>query len=176
VAIPYATEVLEGCKLGAAAANPKAEVLAAYGGSFSNTQTTREQAQGLLDQGADTLFPASDTEDSLGGYQLCEQKKIPCVGYGSDVRRYAPNYGVASAIINWSVPLQSLLQQAKSGKLEASTFSASFANGGLTPQPFDGAPAKLVPADVQAGYAQVLSDLASKKISLPQSKAHPCCD
>ena len=35
VAIPYATEVLEGCKLGAAAANPKAEVLAAYGGRAS---------------------------------------------------------------------------------------------------------------------------------------------
>jgi basic membrane lipoprotein Med (substrate-binding protein (PBP1-ABC) superfamily) len=174
--IAYATEILEGCKLGAAAANPKAEVLVAYSNSFSNPQATREQAQGLLDQGADTLFPASATEDSLGGFQLCEQKKIPCVGYASDARRYSPNYGVASAIIDWSVPLESLLKQAKSGKLEANTFSASFANGGLTPQPFAGAIAKVVPTDVQAGYAQIVKDLASKKISLPQSKAHPCCE
>jgi basic membrane lipoprotein Med (substrate-binding protein (PBP1-ABC) superfamily) len=174
--IPYATEILEGCKLGATAANPKAQVLAAYSNSFSNPQATREQAQGLLDQGADTLFPASATEDSLGGFQLCEQKKIPCAGYASDARRYAPTYGVAGAIINWSVLLDSLLEQAKSGKMDAKTFDASFANGGLVPQPFDGATAKLVPADVQSGYAQVLKDLASKKISLPASKAHPCCE
>lgn len=176
LAIPYATEILEGCKLGAAAANPKATVLAAYSNSFSNPQATREQAQGLLDQGADTLFPASATEDSLGGFQLCEQKKIPCVGYASDVRAYSPNYGVASAIINWSVLLDSLLAQAKSGKLEATTFDATFANNGLTPQPFEGASAALVPADVQAGYAQVIKDLEAKKITLPASKAHPCCE
>jgi basic membrane lipoprotein Med (substrate-binding protein (PBP1-ABC) superfamily) len=176
LAIPYATEILEGCKLGAAAANPKAEVLAAYSSSFSNPQATREQAQGLLDQGADTLFPASATEDSLGGFQLCEQKSIPCVGYASDSRRYSPNYGVASAIIDWSVLLDSLLAQAKSGKLEATTFDASFANKGLIPQPFEGPSAKVVPADVQAGYLKVVSDLAAGKIPLPKSKAHPCCE
>jgi simple sugar transport system substrate-binding protein len=174
--IPYATEILEGCKLGAAAANPKAVVLAAYSNSFSNPQATREQAQGLLDQGADTLFPASATEDSLGGFQLCEQKKIPCAGYASDARRYSPNYGVASAIIDWSVLLDSLLSQAKSGALKATTFDASFENHGLIMQPFDGATAKLVPADVQAGYAQVIADLVSKKVTLPPSKAHPCCE
>lgn len=176
LAIPYAIEILEGCKLGATAANPNAEVLAAYSSSFSNPQATREQAQGLLDQGADTLFPASATEDSLGGFQLCEQKKIPCVGYASDARRYSPNYGVASAIIDWTILLESLLSQAKSGKLEATTFSASFGNKGLIAQPFDGPSAKLVPADVQAGYLQVVADLAAKKIKLPVSKAHPCCE
>ena len=59
--IPYATELLKGCELGATAANSNAKVLAGYGNSFSNPQTTREQAQGLLDQGADVLFPASAT-------------------------------------------------------------------------------------------------------------------
>jgi basic membrane lipoprotein Med (substrate-binding protein (PBP1-ABC) superfamily) len=176
LAIPYATEILEGCKLGATAANPKVEVLAAYSNSFTNPQATREQAQGLLDQGADTLFPASATEDSLGGFQLCEQKKIPCVGYASDSRRYSPNFGVASAIIDWPVLLDSLLTQAKSGKLEATTFDASFANKGLITQPFEGPTAKVVPAEVQAGYSQVVADLAAGKITLPKSKAHPCCE
>ena len=57
----------KGCELGAAAAKKDAKVLSGYGNSFSDPQPTREQAQGLLDQGADTLFPASATEDSLGG-------------------------------------------------------------------------------------------------------------
>lgn len=173
--IPYATELLKGCELGAKAANPAAKVLSGYGNSFSNPQTTREQAQGLLDQGADVLFPASATEDSLGGFQLCEQKHIPCVGWASDARRYAPNYGVASAILKWTVLLESLIKQHHSGKLHATTFDAGFDNGGLVPQPFEGAPGELVPADVQKGYADVVKALAEHKISLPRSKAHPCC-
>jgi basic membrane protein A len=173
--IPYATELLKGCELGATAANSAAKVLSGYGNSFSNPQTTREQAQGLLDQGADVLFPASATEDSLGGFQLCEQKHIPCAGWASDARRYSANYGVVSAILNWTVMLESLIKQRETGKLEATTFDASFGNGGLTAQPFEGAPAKLVPPNVQKGYADVVKELTEGKIELPKSQAHPCC-
>lgn len=173
--IPYATELLEGCELGAAAANKDAKVLSGYGNSFSNPQTTREQAQGLLDQGADTLFPASATEDSLGGFQLCEQKSIPCAGWASDARRFSPNFGVISAVIDWTVLLESLIKQHETGKLEATTLDSTFGNGGLTSQPFEGAPAKHVPSDVQKGYVEVVKALAAGKIDLPKSKAHPCC-
>jgi len=173
--VPYATEVLEGCELGAAAANSGAKVLAGYGNSFTNPQTTREQAQGLLDQGADVLFPASATEDSLGGFQLCEQKHIPCAGWVSDTRRYAPNFGVVSAVNNWTFFLEGLIAQHTSGKLEASTYNATFGNGGLYPQPFEGEPGKLVPPEVQKGYADVIKALSEGKIDLPKSKAHPCC-
>ena len=173
--VPYATELVKGCELGAAAANSNAKVLSGYGNSFTNPQTTREQAQSLLDQGADVLFPASATTDSLGGFQLCEQKHIPCAGWASDARRYAPNYNVVSAILNWSVMLESLLKQHTTGNLEATTFDASFGNGGLASQPFEGAPAKLVPPDIQNGYAEVVKSLAEGKIKLPKSEAHPCC-
>lgn len=173
--IPYATELLKGCELGAAAANSNAKVLSGYGNSFSNPQTTREQAQGLLDQGADVLFPASATEDSLGGFQLCEQKHIPCAGWASDARRYSANYGVISAIVDWTGMLESLIKQHQTGKLEATTFDASFENGGLRSQPFQGAPAKLVPADVQKGYTDIVQQLKDGKINLPKSQAHPCC-
>ena len=173
--IPYATELLEGCELGAAAAKKDAKVLSGYGNSFSDPRPTREQAQGLLDQGADTLFPASATEDSLGGFQLCEQKSIPCAGWASDARRYAPNFGVISAIVDWTVLLESLIKQHETGKLEATTLDATFANGGLTSQPFEGAPAKHVPPDLQKGYVDVVKALAAGKIDLPKSKAHPCC-
>ena len=43
------------------------------------------------------------------------------------------------------------------------------------PQPFEGAPGKLVPADVQKGYADVIKALTEGKIELPKSQAHPCC-
>jgi simple sugar transport system substrate-binding protein len=174
--IPYATEILKGCQLGAAAANPKSTVLAAYSNSFTNQQATREQVQALVDQGADAIFPTSGAPDSLGGFQFCEQKKVICVGWASEIHRYAPNYGVSSAIIDWTVLFETLIKQSRDGNLSASTFDASFPNHGLIPQPFTGPSAKLVPADVQEAYAGVISDLTNGKIPLPKSDAHPCCE
>lgn len=174
--IPYATELQKGCELGATAANPEARVLVAYSNSFSDLQATREQAQALVDQGADALFPASATEDSLGGFQLCEQRQIPCAGWASDIRRYAPTYGVASAVLDWSGPLAQLIEQSKSGALKAETFNATFGNGGLSPQPFEGTSAELVSAELQADYLAVVGKLGQREISLPPSEAHPCCE
>ena len=173
--IPYATELQLGCELGAKAARDDAQVLAAYSNSFVDQQATREQAQGLVDQGADVLFPASATQDSLGGFQLCEQARIPCAGWASDARRYSRNYAAASAVVDWTVMLKDFVQQARSGKLSATTFDATFQNNGLTPQPFEGPSAGVVPADVQAGYLKVVADLKAGMIKLPKSKAHPCC-
>jgi len=174
--VPYATELLKACELGAAAARPGVIVLSAYSNSFIDQQATREQARALVDRGADALFPASATEDSLGGFQLCEQQKIPCAGWASDIRRYAPNYGVSAAVIDWSVDLQSLLAQSHSGKLTAATFDSTFGNHGLISQPADGPSAQLVPANVRKEYDAMIQDLASGKISLPKSAAHPCCE
>jgi basic membrane protein A len=174
--IPYATELLEGCKAGASAAKPGAEVLAAYSNSFDNQQATREQAQSLVDRGADALFPASATQDSVGGFQLCEQKKIPCAGWASEIRRWAPKYGVVSATIDWSVLLNQLLAKSKQPDMKAETFDATFKNNGLVAQKFEAADASIVPSELQAEYMAMLKDISSGKITLPASKAHPCCE
>ena len=173
--IPYAKELLVGCKLGAAAADKKVTVLAAYSGSFSDQQKTREQAQGLIDRGVDAIFPASATQDSLGGFQLCEQRRIPCAGWASDARRYSPNYAVTSSIVDWTVMIRDFISQTKSGNLKATTFDATYGNKGLIPQPFEGPSAKLVSARLRKGFAAVVKGLASGQIKLPKSKAHPCC-
>ena len=107
--------------------------------------------------------------------QLCEQAKIPCAGWASDARRYSPNYAAASAVVDWTVMLEEFVKQARSGKLSSTTIDATFQNGGLAPQPFEGASAKIVPAQVQAGYLKVVADLKQGKIKLPKSQAHPCC-
>lgn len=173
--IPYETELLKGCQLGATAAYKGTEVLSAYINSFDNQQATREQAQALIDRGADTLFPSSATQDSLGGFQLCEQKKIACVGWASDIRRYAPTYGIGSAVVDWSVFLQQLVAKAGQLSMSADTFDATFDNGGMIPQSFKDSDKDIVPVAVQQEYLGVVKDLASGKISLPKSEAHSCC-
>ena len=173
--IPYATELLQGCQLGSAAANPAVKVVAAYSQSFTDQQANRTQAQNLINRGADGIFQASGTEDSISGFALCEQTKINCAGWAADSRQYAPNTAVTSVIVDWGVFLKKMVAQVRSGKLQAETFDASFQNGGLKAQPFVGPSASRVPADVQAQYMQVVNDLKAGKIQFPQSKAHPCC-
>lgn len=173
--IPYETEQRKGCDLGATAAYKGTEILTGYINAFDNQQATREQAQALIDKGADVLYPSSATQDSLGGYQLCEQKKIPCVGWASEIRRYAPTYGIMSAVIDWSVFLQRLVTEAGKADMKADTFDASYDNGGLIAQPWKDSDKAIVPVAVQQEYADVIKDLASGKITFPKSEAHPCC-
>lgn len=173
--IPYATELERGCGLGAKAANPDVEVLSAYGGDFASAQPTLEQSRNLVNQGADGLFPSSATEDSLGGFQVCEQEDVNCVGWAANAAQYAPKTAVTSAIVNWQVMLQDLVEQARSGDLKATTFDATFENDGLSTPPFEGAAADRVPSDVQTEFADMVEQLANGEIALPKSEAHPCC-
>ena len=173
--IPYATELQLGCELGAEAANPDVEVLSAYSDDFVDQQATLEQAQNLLDQGIDGLFPASATEDSLGGFQLCEQADLNCVGWASDAARFAPTTAVASAVVDWTVMLQKMLDETVSGTLDSETFDATYANGGLTAAELTAEAEGRVDAETVAGYAAVLEGLADGSIVLPASEAHPCC-
>jgi len=172
--IPYATELQLGCELGAEAAGG-VEVLAAYSDDFVDQQATLEQAQNLVDQGIDGLFPASATEDSLGGFQLCEQADLNCAGWASDAARYAPTTAVASAVIDWTVMIESMVSESLSGTLSAETFNATFANGGLTGAPLTPEAAQRVPDDVAAEFADVVAALTAYEIDLPPSQAHPCC-
>lgn len=173
--IPYATELQLGCELGAAAANPDVEVLSAYSDDFVDQQATLEQAQNLLDQGIDGLFPASATEDSLGGFQLCEQAGLNCAGWAADAARFAPTTAVSSAVVDWTVMLQRMLDEALAGSLTAETFDATFANGGLTIAELTPAAAERVSEAVAVEFAGVVSALEAGEIDLPASTAHPCC-
>ena len=173
--VPFDQEILRGCGIGAKAANPNGKILKAYTNSFTDLQKSQQQMQSLLDQGADTIYLSSGTEDVLGGLKLCEQKKVDCASWGSDIRRWAPNYGTFSAVLDWSPLLAQLVEQRRTQKPEAIQFDATYKNKMLVPQPFDAATGKRVPAEVQEEFNKVIAGLADGSIKLPPSKAHPCC-
>ena len=169
--IPYSKELLTGCGLGTKAANPKVQLLSAFSNSFTDQQATLEQSKTLLAKGADGLFPASATEDSLGGFKLCEQAKVHCVGWAADAKKYAPNTAVGSVVVDWSVLLKSLVAQARGKAPKPTTFDATLANHGLVVPPA----ALNLPAPVATAFKAMLAGLSSGAIALPKSTAHPCC-
>lgn len=168
---PFETEQMEGCKLGAAAANPTSEIVVLNTNSFTDTQANREQVQSLLDMGITEINLISGTEDALGGLRLCESAKAHCATWGGDARRWAPTGTVMTLILDWSVVLADQVEQARSGKLSSKVYNLTFGNEGLKVSDFS--QTNTVSPELQAEFAQVTADLASLAIELPESKAHP---
>ncbi|SDT23846.1 BMP family lipoprotein [Bradyrhizobium canariense] len=167
---PFETEQLEGCKLGATAANPSAQITLVNTNSFTDTQANREQVKSLLDQGIQNIFLISGTSDLVGGLRLCESSKAHCALIGGD-RRWAPTATVTNVMLDFGVVLADLVDQQRTGIIKAKSFDLTFGNGGLKVPDFKGIDA--VNPELEKGFQAMVADLASEKISLPDSKSHP---
>jgi basic membrane lipoprotein Med (substrate-binding protein (PBP1-ABC) superfamily) len=170
---PYNTEVNQGCRLGAKAANPKAKVLEAYTNDFVDQQKGREVGQSLLDRGADVLFVSGGTDSSLGALALCGTRKVPCLSTSYDNRSVSPAWVVSSTYIDWRPWLKKTIADISAGRYKTFTYDATIGNGGLKATPFDGPSAKLVSPLLRRQFAGMLKRLGSKAIKLPRSGAHP---
>jgi basic membrane lipoprotein Med (substrate-binding protein (PBP1-ABC) superfamily) len=164
-------ETLEGCKVGATAANPSSQVTLVNSNSFVDPQANREQVQILLDQGITEIYLGSGTEDAIGGLRLCEAVKAHCSTWGGDARRWAPKASVLTLLLDWSVVLDELIKQAREGLKEAKVWDLTFANKGLAVTDFSHTDA--VSAELQAEFNAMIEGLKTQTIALPESKVHP---
>jgi basic membrane lipoprotein Med (substrate-binding protein (PBP1-ABC) superfamily) len=168
---PFETEQFDGCLLGAAAANPSSKVVLVNTNSFTDMQANREQVKALIDQGIVDINLISGVEDAVGGLRLCESSKAHCTTWGGDARQWAPTSAVTTAILDWDVVLEDLVQQARTGEVKVKTFDLTFGNGGLKVPDFSKTDA--VSPAIQKEFMAMIADLASGKIQLPTSKIHP---
>jgi basic membrane lipoprotein Med (substrate-binding protein (PBP1-ABC) superfamily) len=168
---PFETEQMDGCKVGALAANPASKIVLVNSNSFTDTQANREQVKALLDQGITEINLMSGTEDAVGGLRLCETSKAHCTTWGGDARQWAAKSTVTTTVLDWGVVMDDLVKQARTGDVKAQAFDLTFGNGGLKVPDF-GADSAVSPV-LQAEFKKTIEDLASGKIALPASKVHP---
>ncbi|WP_347310749.1 BMP family ABC transporter substrate-binding protein [Defluviimonas sp. SAOS-178_SWC] len=168
---PFEVESYEGCQLGAKAANPAAEVTLVNSNSFVDPQANREQTQSLVDKGITEIFLGSGTEDAVGGLRLCETVGAHCATWGGDGRKWAPTASVLTVVLDWSVVLDDLVKQARSGQLEAKQWDLTFGNGGLKVTDFSATDA--VSDELASEFNEIVAGLGSLAIELPESKVHP---
>jgi basic membrane protein A len=168
--VPYSLDLTAGCQAGATAANPDVQVIVSYSRSFVDPQKTREQAQAAFDQGADGMFPASATDDSIGGFLFCEEKQINCAGWTADAKQYAPSTTVNSMIVDWSVFVKSWIEQYRTGNFKGEVNDATLQNKGLIPNP----DSTKIPGDVLSEFETIVQDIIAGSLQLPESSAaHP---
>lgn len=168
---PFEVEIRKGCELGAAAANPDYKITTLSTNSFTDVQASREQVQTLLDQGIEQIYLLSGTEDAVGGLRLCEEEKAQCATWGGDAAQWAPNGTLLTVGLDWQSVIEELMDQAENGLKDPTTFNLTYGSKGLMALNYADNPA--VSDEVQAEFEQVLADLASEEIELPDSEAHP---
>ena len=171
--IPFNVELHQGCRLGAEAAVPGTEVIEAYANDFFDQQKAFEQAQTVVDGGADVIFVSGGVDSSIGALSFCEDNDMICMGVNVDQSVVAPNSVVSSAITDWVPFLNDWVDQAATGDFRSAVYNATFGNGGLAVPAFDGPAAAKVPAEVQEEFNAMILELASEEITLPPSEAHP---
>lgn len=168
---PFEVESLQGCELGAKAADPAAKVTLVNSNSFTDAQANREQVQNLLSKGIDNIFLVSGTEDAVGGFRLCEQAGAHCATWGGDARQWAPTASVMTVVLDWTLILKDLVEQARSGDLEAKSWDLTFGNEGLKVAGVEDSEA--VSPELRAEFDKMIAGLADESIELPDSSVHP---
>ncbi|NPV92847.1 MAG: BMP family ABC transporter substrate-binding protein [Firmicutes bacterium] len=96
--IPEVIRHLDAFTLGVREVNPKATVKVVWVNSWYDPAKEKEATKSLLEAGCDVLDQDSD---SYAPQQAAEEKGIFCIGYDSDMRKYAPTANLTSEVWDW---------------------------------------------------------------------------
>jgi basic membrane protein A len=98
--------------LGAQSMNPNAKVRVLWTNSWYDPPVERQQAERLLDQGADVL---AMEQDSPAVIQAAAQRGKYAIGYQSDMSLFAPEITLTSATYNWAPIYRYLAEKLHNG-------------------------------------------------------------
>ncbi|MDT9000381.1 BMP family ABC transporter substrate-binding protein [Paucibacter sp. APW11] len=113
IPIPEVIRNINSFTLGAQTSNPKVKVKVVWVNEWFNPPKETEAAQSLIDGGADVLMQNTDSSAVL---QTAEKNKKFAFGWDSDMKHYAPNAHLASAVINWAPYYSKAVRDALEGK------------------------------------------------------------
>jgi basic membrane protein A and related proteins len=120
---------INGFQQGVLAANPEANLLVAYTGSFGDTALAAETAQTQMAAGADVL--TGSAQQVVGAIDAVQAADGLWFGTQSDQSGNWPETVVASQVFNWTPVLGQMLESILSGSLGGTAYELSLSNGGL---------------------------------------------
>lgn len=86
-------------KAGAQSVNPKFEVKQIYTGNFDDVGAAKVATLSLINAGCDFIFHQAN-EAGRGVFQACTERKVRCFGSNKNQTEMAPDYVVASAVVD----------------------------------------------------------------------------
>ncbi|NWF69017.1 MAG: BMP family protein [Chloroflexi bacterium] len=144
---------INGFQQGVYAANPDAQVLLAYTGSFGDTAAAAEVAQTQISAGADVL--TGTAQQVVGAIDAIQAAGGLWFGTQADQSPNWPDTVVASQVYDWAPMFRDMIAQRQNGVLGGIVYRLTLENGG---QFFAYGNFEL-PAEVRAAADQAIADI-----------------
>ncbi len=163
---PVLTRQMEGFRLGARYANPKAKTLSTYINSWEDAGKAKEAAQAQIDAGADVIFAATD-QAARGVFAAAENSGDYAIASYADQSSLAPKAILVSAVYDFSKLLQNMIVNAYNGKLTQGKFYR-YGIDGYSELIANPALASVISKDTNAKVASLIADIKSGAIKIPE--------
>lgn len=169
-------DVINGFRAGAKSVNPDAKLKVTFIESWYDPAKASEAANAQIAAGADIILQLGES------FQVCEEKKILCIGQYIDASTIAPSAIPLSVMVNWEPQIHYIIDQWKSHQEGGQPYAApmepvwfGLAQGGGDISGYGEFDAK-VPAEVKAAVNKARDDIKSGALkveldtSLPKSE------
>jgi basic membrane protein A len=121
--LPPVQRSFEAFERGVRAANPRAKVLTAYVGNWSDASAGKEHALAQIGRGADVIFGNADAA-GLGVFQAArEAKTVRIIGANSDQAHVAPEVVIGSVVIDLPHAFLTVAREVQAGAFNARVIS-----------------------------------------------------
>lgn len=117
--IPEVIRGINAFALGAQAVNPKAEVRVVWTKTWYDPAREKEAAKSLLDAGCDVL---AQHQDSPAPQEAAQERGVYCVGYNSDMAKFAPKAYLTAAVWNWAPFYTEMVRHVQAGSWKADSY------------------------------------------------------
>ncbi|MBN2260592.1 MAG: BMP family ABC transporter substrate-binding protein [Clostridiales bacterium] len=151
--IPEVIRGINAFTLGVKEANADAVVKVVWTNTWYDPAKEKEAAQGLLDSGVDVIAQHQDTP---GPQQAAEEAGVYAVGYNTNMRAFAPEANLTSAVWNWGPYYVNAVKSVIDGTFVSTQYWGGLEDGIVDIAPIsDKVPADMV-AQVEAKKAAII--------------------
>ena len=126
-AIPEVVGMIDAFALGIQRINPDATIKVVWLNSWFDPSKAQESARSLIAQDADVIY--SLYQDTPSVVSVAEEEGVWVVNTSSDMKKYAPNWLLASQIADWSSYFVENVQATLDGTFEGTAFWGGLADG-----------------------------------------------
>lgn len=172
-AYPNIINIFEGYKQGAKYINPDIDVRGQYIDTFDDPVRGKEAGTSLINSGADFLFHVADLSGQ-GVIQAARDKGIYALGAVADQHNAAPNAVLTSFVLDIEKSFEQAINMVQNGNFSGKLYKPGLevakgaaGDGIVFIAPFHNLDSK-VPADVKQRVNQIVQDIVSGKIVVPE--------
>ena len=157
--IPEVIRGINAFALGVRSVNPDAQVRVVWTKTWYDPATEKEAAKSLLDVGADVI---AQHQDSPGPQEAAQERGVYSVGYNSDMSTFAPKAHLTSAVWNWQIFYDHVVDSVRDGSWQSGQYWWGLEHGIVDIAPFG----DMVPQDVRDEVLAKKADIASGKVAV----------